>query len=148
MFSSVASSLISTPVTLPTFFTNSRSTSEKSFSFSLTTLSFTNECYALLALVSPTLINSFTDALSLTSFFRHLFTKSTSSTDHLEEERAGLLSFCTFLFTVSAQHPAYGFFPSTNSISVMPSDHTSLFGSSFPSNASGAMKAGVPQILC
>lgn len=49
----------------------------------------------------------------------------------MEEDREGRASF--------VMHPSNALFPSAISTNEMPSDHTSLFSSAFPSRTSGAM---------
>ena len=106
---------------------------------------------------SPTRSSARTSHRSFTSFTKHLPTKSTNSDDHPEEVSEGgspkhtffiiciSLSFATP--TCISLHAAYGFFPSANSRSEMPNDHTSLFHSVFPSYTSGAIYHDVPHVV-
>ena len=106
---------------------------------------------------SPTRSSARTSHRSFTSFTRHLPTKSTNSEDHPEEVREGgspkhtlfiiYASLSIVIPTCISLYAAYGFFPSANSNSEMPNDHTSLLCSVCPSYTSGAIYHDVPHVV-
>ena len=109
------------------------------------TASFTNGCYASHLNETLTFNNASTELRAFTSFTKHFLTKSTKSLDHPDEDNDGGSPFNTRFTTFSIVSPANGCLPSAISITLMPSDHTSLFSTAVFLYNSGPAYSEVPQ---